>query len=140
MSISIPMIQSVVEQGRVLAEGVMNCEARFYVRGNPTPVLVCPARVKKARPAVFEASDQTEWNTKRRLVIQIPRDVDLSAYDGVVEKGWIVQVTGGNDPTVNNVNFVVESQIDSGYAYARNVAVVTDVEATPRVVTPPPAP
>lgn len=137
MSISIPQIQAVVEQGRALAEGVMNCEVSFYVRGNPTPVLVCPGRVKKARPAVFEASDPTEWATKRRMVIQIPRDVDLSDYDGVVQKGWVVQVSGGNDPTINNVNFTVESQIDSGYAYARNVAVVTEVTATPRVPTTP---
>lgn len=138
MSISIPMIQSVVEQGRVLAEQVMNCEVRFYERGNPTPVLTTKGRVKKARPSAFDASTPTEWSTKRRLVIQVPRDVDLTASNGIIEKGWIVQVSGGNDPTLNNVNFTVESQIDSGYAYARNVAVVTEVEATPRVTPPTP--
>lgn len=140
MSISIPQIQAVVEQGRVLAEGVMNCEAKFFVRGNSTPVLETPCRVKKPRPSAFEATDPTEWNTKRRLIVQIPRDVDLSAHDGVIEKGWIVQVSGANDPTINNVNFVVESALASGYAYARNVNVVSDVIATPRVTEPAPGP
>lgn len=136
MSISIDQINAVVEQGRALAEGVMNCQIKFFQRGVTMPVLVCPGRVKKPRPAVFDATDPTEWNTKRRLIVQIPRDVDLSASNGVVEKGWIVQISGADDPTVNNVNFTVESQIGGGYAYARNVAVVSDVIATPRVVEP----
>lgn len=133
MSISIPQIQSVVEQGRVLAEGVMNCEVKFYERGNVTPVLTTKCRVKKPRSAVFEATDPTEWNTKRRLIIQIPRDVDLSAHDGVVKKGWIAQVSGANDPTINGVNFTVESSMGSGYAYARNVNVVSDGIPTDRI-------
>lgn len=138
MSISIPMIQAVVEQGRALAELVMNCEAKFYVRGNATPVLTTPCRVKKPRPSAFEAMDPTEWNTKRRLILQIARDVDLSASDGVIEKGWIVQISGANDETINNVNFTVESALGSGYAYARNINLVSDVIATPRVVEPAP--
>lgn len=138
MSLSIPMIQGVVEQGRVLAESVMNCEIRIYERGNATPILVTKGRVKKPRPAVFDAMDTTEWQTKRRTVIQIPRDVDLTAYNGVIQKGWIIQVAGGNDPTVNNINYVVESQVDSGYAYARNIAVSTDATQTPRVAPPTP--
>lgn len=138
MSISIPQINAVVEQGRVLAEAVMNCDIKFFERGNPTPVLTCPGRVKKPRPAVFDAIDPTEWNTKRRLIIQIPRDVNLTASDGVVEKGWVVQISGADDPTVNNINFTVESALNGGYAYARNIAVVSDVIATPRVVEPAP--
>lgn len=138
MSLSIPMIQGVVEQGRALAESVMNCEIRIYERGNTTPILITKGRVKKPRPGVFDAMDTTEWQTKRRTVIQIPRDVDLSAHNGVIQKGWIIQVSGGNDPTVNNINYVVDSQVDSGYAYARNIAVSTEATATPRIQTPAP--
>lgn len=132
MSISIPQIQAAVEQGRLIAEGVMNCEAKFYDRHSAsknTPVFTTKCRVKKPKPSAFDAGNPTEWGTKRVLVLQIPR----TATSGVIKQGLIVQVSGSNDDAINGVTFVVQNQLESGYAYARNVVVETDVKATPRV-------
>lgn len=123
-------IRDAVAQGAALAREFMACEAKFYVAGNTTPVMTTPCRVKNPRPSSFDAGNQTEWATKRSMIIQIP----VTALAGVVKKGLIVQVTGADDPTVNNVNFVVQSAMGASFAAVRDVACISEVVETPRIV------
>lgn len=131
MSSNLDAVRAAVIQGKALALEFMTATASFYEDGDTTPVFVSPCRVKKAKPSAFKAGNETEWSTARHLMISIP----ISATSGLVKKGLIVQVDGvDGDPTLNHVNFIVQSAIDSGFAATRNVVVKTEVVETPRVV------
>lgn len=129
MADNIAAVRAALAQAAVLAEEFMVCEASFYELGNTTPVFVTPCRVKKPRPSAFDAGNVTQWSTKRSLIIQIP----LTAASGIVDKGLIVQVSGADDPSINMINFVVQSSLSGSFAAVRNVSVTTEVNETPRV-------
>lgn len=126
-------VRAAVEQAKPLAETFQTGEAKFYEDGNSTPVLTTTCRLKKPRPSAFDAGNETEWATKRIVVMKVP----LNATTGVIRKGLIVQVsTPDGDPTINHVNFVVQSSLSSQFAAEREVTLSTEVSATPRIVEP----
>ena len=130
MGINLDAVRAAIAIAKPLAEEFQTGTAKFYEDGNTTPVLVAACRVKKPRPSTFDASNQTEWATKRALVLKIPMD----ATTAVVRKGLLVQVsTPDGDPTINQINFIVQSSLSSQFAAEREVSVVTEVSETPRV-------
>ncbi len=125
-------VRAAVEQAKGIAAVFHTATASFYVSGNPTPVMVVECRVKKPRPSSFDASNSTEWATKRALILKVP--MDLPNGINIIEKGWVVQIaTPDGDPTINHVNFVVQSALTSQFAAEREVSVITEVTETPRV-------
>lgn len=124
-------VRAAVETAKPLAEAFQTGTASFYEQGDSTPVLVCSVRVKKPRPSSFDASNETEWSTKRYVVLKVP----MSATSGIIRKGLIVQVsTPDGDPTINQINFTVQSALTSQFAAEREVTVATEVEPRPRIV------
>lgn len=124
-------IRDAIEQGKALAGEFQSGEATFYKDGNTDPVFTTPCRVKKPRPSAFDAGGQTEWSTKRAMVIKVP----MTATSGIINKGLIVQVsTPDGDPTINLINFVVQSSLSSQFSAEREVLVTTEVNETPRIV------
>jgi hypothetical protein len=124
-------VLAAVEIGRQLAESAMLNTVKFYdsKSGSTDPVVTCPCRVKPPKPATFDASNSAESRNKRLVQIQIP----LNAFPDIVPQGLIAQISGSNDPTTNNVNFTVDSQLDSTYAYARDIQLTTELRKTPRI-------
>ena len=124
-------VRAAVIQGAALALEFQTATASFYVAGNTTPVLVTSCRMKKPKPSAFDSGNQTEWQTRRGMILRIPMDVGLN----VIEKGLIVQVsTPDGDPTINHINFVVQSALSSQFAAERSITCVSEVVETPRVV------
>jgi len=123
-------VRDAIEQGKTLAAEFTTGTASFYEDGNTTPVFTTPCRVKKPRPSAFDAGGQTEWSTKRTMVVKVP----MTATSGIIRKGLIVQIsTPDGDPTINLINFVVQSSLGSQFSAEREVLVTTEVNATPRV-------
>lgn len=123
-------VRAAVEQAKELAETFQTGTAKFYKPGQVTPVLSCSVRVKKPRPSAFDAGNETEWATKRALVLRVPMD----ASTGVIQKGLIVQInTPDGDPTINKINFTVQSSLSSSFAAEREVLVVTEVSERARI-------
>jgi len=123
-------VRDAIEQGKALAAEFTTGTASFYEDGNTTPVFTTPCRVKKPRPSAFDAGGQTEWSTKRTMVVKVP----MTATSGIIRKGLIVQIsTPDGDPTINLINFVVQSSLGSQFSAEREVLVTTEVNATPRV-------
>jgi len=123
-------VRDAIEQGKTLAAEFTTGTASFYEDGNTTPVFTTPCRVKKPRPSAFDAGGQTEWSTKRTMVVKVP----MTATSGIIRKGLIVQIsTPDGDPTINLINFVVQSSLSSQFSAEREVLVTTEVNATPRV-------
>jgi len=123
-------VRDAIEQGKALAAEFTTGTASFYEDGNTTPVFTTPCRVKKPRPSAFDAGGQTEWSTKRTMVVKVP----MTATSGIIRKGLIVQIsTPDGDPTINLINFVVQSSLSSQFSAEREVLVTTEVNATPRV-------
>ena len=123
-------VRGAVEQAKELAETFQTGTAKFYENNNSTPVLQCSVRVKSPRPSAFDAGNQTEWATKRVLSLRVP----MSAATGVIRKGLIVQIqTPDGDPTINHINFTVQSSLKSSFAAERDVLVATEVSARSRI-------
>ena len=130
MGINLDAVRAAIEMVKPIAEEFQSGTAKFYENRNPTPVLTTTCRLKKPKPSAFDASNQTQWATKRGLVMKVP----LNATTGVIRKGLIVQVsTPDGDPTINHINFTVESALNSQFAAEREVTLVTEVEETPRI-------
>lgn len=130
MPSNLEAIRAAVIQGKALAAEFRTGTAKFYENGNTTPVLVTDCRVRKPKPSSFDAGNQTEWATKRETIIKIPMD----ATTGVVKKGLIVQVsTPDGDPTINHINFTVQSSLGSQFSAERSVVVVSEIIETPRI-------
>ena len=130
-SSALASVRDAVVQAKELAEAFQTGTASFYEDGNTTPVLVCPVRVKKPKSGVFEAGNQTEWSTKRTVALRVPMD----STDGIIRAGLIVQIeTPDGDPTINLINFTVQSALKSSFAAEREVIVVTEVKERPRIV------
>jgi len=131
MGANLDAVRAAIEQAKVIAAEFHTGTASFYEDGNPVPVLVCPCRVKKPKPSSFDAGNQTEWSTKRLPIIKIAQnqpDIDL------IRKGLIVQVsTPDGDPTINLINFVVQSALDSQFSAERNISVATEIMKTDRI-------
>lgn len=136
VSLDMAAVRAAVAQGKELSESAMTAEAWFFREGNTTPLFKSPCRVKKPKPSSFDAGNQTNWSTKRDLVIQVP----LSVSPDIIQAGLIIQVhvpDGGvmdGDPAIYNINFTVQSQLDSQFAAARNINVVSEILKTPRIV------
>lgn len=129
---NIQAIRNAIEQAKTIAAEFQTGTISFYEEGNATPVLTTTCRLRKPKPSAFDAGNQTEWATKRNLVARIPLDL---AGDFVVRKGLIAQVsTPDGDPTLNKINFVVQSSLTSQFAAEREVTLVTEVTETPRIV------
>lgn len=130
MGANLDAVRKAVILAKVVASEFHTGTAKFYRDGNPVPVFTVPCRIKKPRMAAFDGGNQTEWSTKRTVVIKIPQN----AISGVIEQGLIVQVTAiDGDPSINKINFTVESALDSQFSAERNVTCVSQVVSTPRI-------
>lgn len=130
MASNLEAVRAAIELAKGLAAEFHTGTASFYEDGNTTPVFVTPCRVKKPRPSAFDAGGQTEWATKRSVVIKVPMDTT----SGIIRKGLIVQVsTPDGDPTINKINFVVQSSLGSQFSAEREVLAISEVVETPRI-------
>lgn len=130
MARNLDAVRNAIEQAKIIAAEFHTGTANFYKPGNPVPVLTTPIRMRKPKPSAFDAGNQTEWGTKRGVVGKVP----LVVATEVIEKGWICQiVTPDGDPTINHINFVVQSSLVSQFAAEREVTFATEVSETPRV-------
>lgn len=124
------MARAAVEMAKPLAETFQTGTVKFYEKNNTTPLVTTTCRVKKPRPSAFDASNQSEWATKRMLILKIP----INATTDVIRQGLIAQVsTPDGDPTINLVNFVVQSSLSAQFAAEREVLVASEVKKTPRI-------
>jgi len=130
MGRNLDAVRAAVAEAKVIAGEFHTATASFYEDGNATPVLVTAGRMKKPRPSAFDAGNQTEWATKRTVVLKVPQD----ATTGIIRKGLICQLsTPDGDPTINLINFTVQSALNSQFSAEREVTLVTEVVATPRI-------
>ena len=109
-----------------VAEQFMNTEVKFYDSAK-TLKLTCPARVQHLRSPI-DSSNATAMQTKRNIRLQVP----LSSASTFIAKGWLVQITGGNDPSLDNITLTVMSAINSSHAALRTVECQSELAATPR--------
>lgn len=131
MGANLDAVRAAVVTAKGIAEEFRTGTARFYEDGNTTPVLECNCRVKKPKASAFDAGDQTRWATKRDVVIKIGQE--QPGLD-IIKPGLIVQVeTPDGDPTINHINFIVQSSLDSQFSAERNVIVQSEVKETPRI-------
>jgi len=131
MGANLDAVRAAIATAKVIAAEFHTGTAKFYEDGNTTPVLVTTCRVKKPRPSPFDAGNATEWATKRTIILKVPQD----ATTGIIRKGLIVQVsTTDGDPSINHINFTVESQLDSQFSAERNVTCSTEGNEMARVV------
>lgn len=133
-------VRAAVEQAKVIAEVFHTGVAHFYDPHSHTTaheLFHCTVRAKKPRPSAFDASNETAWAKKRRLVLKLPMDIpELAALGGVIQQGWVVQLAlEDGDPTLNAISFTVQSALTSQFAAEREVAVESEVIATPRLAT-----
>jgi hypothetical protein len=127
-------IRAAVEKAKVIAEEFHTATASFYVDGNTTPVLICTGRYKKPKPSSFDAGNQTEWSTKRLSVLKVPLEFPAPYTGFVITKGLIVQIsTPDGDPTINKINFTVQSALTSQFAAEREVTLATEIRETQRI-------
>lgn len=133
---NIEAVRAAVEEAKVLAAEFHTATANFYEDGNTTPVFAnVPVRVKKPRPSSFDAGNQTEWSTKRAIVIKAPMDLTPYGTPTIIRRGLIVQVSSPDgDPTINGINFIVQSALTSQFAAEREISVSTEINSTPRIV------
>lgn len=124
-------IRAAVERAKPIAEEFQTGTASFFEVGNTTPLFTTTCRMKKPKPSSFDAGNQSEWSTKRLSVIKIP--LVIPGVD-VIKKGLIVQIsTPDGDPSINNINFVVQSALTSQFAAEREVSLATEITKTPRI-------
>lgn len=127
-----------VVQAKAIAEVFHTGIAHFYDPRSNTPdteLFHCTVRAKKPRPSAFDASNLTAWATKRRIVLKLPMDIPaLATLGDVIRAGWTVQLElEDGDPTLNAITFTVHSALTSQFAAEREVAVESEVIATPRL-------
>lgn len=136
MGANLDAVRAAVILAKGIAKEFHTGTASFYNDGNTTPFLVCDCRVKKPKPSSFDAGDQTRWGTKRAGVIKIDQDQpDLAGHDELIRAGTIVQIsTPDGDPSINHINFTVQSALNSQFSAEREISVTTEVQATPRIV------
>lgn len=136
MASNLDAIRNAVAQGKALAAEFHTAHAKFFQDGNATPVFECDARARKPRPSAFDAGNQTEWATKRVVVLKVPMDANGSE---LIQKGLIVQLSPvdednvDGDPTLYGINFTVQSSLGSQFSAEREVILVTEVRGTPRI-------
>lgn len=143
MASRLESVRRAVERGKEIAGEFQSATMNIYEDGNTTPLwLDVPCRFKKPKPSSFDAGNQTEWATKSLSTIKAP--MDLAPFtqhlpspdrgDQVVRKGLIVQIsTPDGDPTINGINFTVQSALTSQFAAEREIKVATEARKTPRI-------
>lgn len=140
-------IRAAVKTAKPLAETFHTAKVSFYDPNSTTntvPVLVCSGRFKKPRPSAFDAGNQNEWATARRQILKVP--LEFTTIDGVdystvkiIEEGWVAQVEPADsahvdgDPTLYGISWTVQSALVSQFAAEREVNLLTEVRATPRI-------
>lgn len=113
------------EIGTVAAE-YMNATAKFYTSAKVLKI-TSKARVQHLR-APLDSSSPVTWGTQRAIRLQIP----LNATSGAITKGWLVQISGANDPTLNLVTMTVQSAVNSSHAALRTIECISDLSQTDR--------
>lgn len=128
-------VRAAVEDAKELAETFQTAEAKFFENGNTTPVITTTGRLRKPRPSAFDAGNQTEWATKRIVVLKVP----INATTDVIRKGLLCQLApidpakADGDPSIYKINFTVQSSLVSQFAAEREVVLATEVEERPRI-------
>lgn len=132
MANNLAAIRAAIEQAKAVAEEFRSGTIKFYENGNSTPVFETTCRLRKPKPSSFDASNQTEWSTKRLVLAKIP--LEIPGVD-TIRRGMIAQVsTPDGDPSINLVSFTVQSSLTSQFAAEREVTLATEVNETPRIV------
>jgi len=132
-------VRQAVEQAKVIAAEFRTGTANFYKTGGTTPVFAdVPVRVRKPKPSAFDAGNQTENAYKRGGKIKAPLDLTAYAASGVdpnvITKGLLVKIsTPDGDPTINNIDFFVQSALTSQFAAEREIVYSTEVVKTARI-------
>jgi len=127
---NVAAVRAAIIEAQALAGEFQTAEMKLYEEGNATPILTTPCRVKKPKPSSFDAGNKTEWATKRMLMAKVPMD----AATGIIRSGLIAQIsTPDGDPTINHINFTVQSALTSQFAAEREISLVTEVQETPRI-------
>jgi hypothetical protein len=130
MGANLDAVRAAVAQAKIIAGEFHTAIATFYEDENETPVLVTVGRMKKPKPSSFDAGNQTEWSTKRIVILKVPQD----ATTGIIRRGLICQLsTPDGDPTINQINFVVQSALNSQFSAEREVTLATEINEAPRI-------
>jgi len=130
MGANLDAVRAAVAQAKIIAGEFHTATATFFEDENTTPVLVTVGRMKKPKPSSFDAGNQTEWSTKRIVVLKVPQD----ATTGIIRRGLICQLsTPDGDPTINQINFVVQSALNSQFSAEREVTLATEINEAPRI-------
>lgn len=142
MASRLESVRRAVERGKEIAGEFHTGTMNIYVSGNVVPVFKdVPCRIKKPKPSSFDAGNQTEAATKRIVVAKIPQDITpyvahlpVNERRDIIEYGLIAQVsTPDGDPTINQINFTVQSALNSQFSAEREVTLATEIRKTPRI-------
>lgn len=91
--------------------------------GNPPVITILlgpvPGRFQHLREPI-DSSTATAWGTKRAAHVQIA----MPAVN--IPKGAILKITGGRDPQVPKMRWVVQSAVNSSHAAVRTIKVISD--------------
>ncbi len=137
-------IRAAVETAKGLAAEFHTASMNLFREGDDgEPVIVfeaIPVRLKKPKPSSFDAGNQTEWATKRILIAKAPMDIspygpgNTTTAETIIPLGLIAQVTTPDgDPTINGINFTVQSALTSQFAAEREITLTTEIRPTPRI-------
>lgn len=114
---------------QIVDPNVENVEWDVYTNtqqaGTPTVIWSGPARIQhlKSERTPDAAYSQTAI---RGIRIQLPYNAEI----GLVRKGLQVVVTdGGSDPVLEQLGFVVQSAINSSYAWGRTIECEVDLKS-----------
>jgi hypothetical protein len=130
MGRNLDAVRAAVEEAKIIAGEFHTGIAKFYEDGNVVPLFELPCRFKKPKPSSFDAGNQTQWSTKKLSSIKVPQNIGVN----VIRKGLIVQIsTPDGDPTINFINFTVESSLSSQFSAERVINLATEVTETPRI-------
>src|SRR5690554_4728529 len=80
-----------------VAEQYMNATAKWFDSAKALK-FESKARVQQLRTPL-DASSATAWSTKRAGIVQVP----LNAHTGLIQRGWLGQFSGGNDPALDDI-------------------------------------
>lgn len=143
MATRLEAVRRAVERGKEIAAEFHTGTMNIFEDGNTVPIFKdVPCRIKKPKPSSFDAGNQTQWATKRILVAKVPQDLTqytthLTAPDRetVVRSGLIAQVsTPDGDPTINKINFTVQSALNGQFSAEREITLATEINPTTRIV------
>ena len=135
-------VRNAVARGEELAAEFHSGTMNIFEANNTVPIFKnVPVRMKKPKPSSFDAGNQTQFATKRIVIAKAPKDLTpftqhlaASKREVIVRTGLIAQVsTPDGDPTLNEINFTVQSAINSQFSAEREITLATEINKTKRI-------